>query len=152
MASEPDHDRGLPSSQYAAIAAFRFELRRFLAFSETAATAAGLPPQQHQALLAVAGHTGADPPSVGMIADQLLIAPNSAAELVARMVDAGLLAKAPSRQDRRRVELSLTQAASALLHRLTAAHLKELRTLEPALKRALGKLGSRNTAHLQDRA
>ncbi len=140
MRSEPTRDTGLLPSQYAAIAAFRLELRRFLAFSEAAATAAGLPSQQHQALLAVAGHTGAEPPSVGTIADQLLIAPNSAAELVARMVDAALLAKRSSRQDRRRMELALTEKASVLLRRLTAAHLDELKTLEPALKRALGRL------------
>ena len=140
MDSEPGRAGGLLPSQYAAIAAFRLELRRFLAFSEAAATAEGLPPQQHQALLAIAGHTGATPPSVGTIAEQLLIAPNSATELVARMVDSALLAKTSSCQDRRRSELALTEKASILLHRLTAAHLNELKMLEPALKRALGKL------------
>lgn len=132
-------ETGLLPSQYAAIAMFRLELRRFMVFSEEAATEAGLPPQQHQALLAIAGHTGIEPPSVGTLADQLLIAPNSAAELVARMVEGGLLVKTPSPLDRRRTELALTEAASDLLHRLTAAHLKELKTLEPALVRALGE-------------
>lgn len=130
-------DTGLRPSQYTAIAAFRLELRRFLAFSEAAATEAGVPPQQHQALLAIAGHTGVEPPSVGTIAEQLFIAPNTAAELVARMVEGNLLVKTPSCLDRRRIELTLTEAASDLLHRLTAAHLKELKTLEPALVRAL---------------
>jgi DNA-binding MarR family transcriptional regulator len=135
--TDPARGTGLLPSQYAAIAAFRLELRRFLAFSEAAATEAGVPPQQHQALLAIAGHIGTEPPSVGTIAQQLLIAPNSAAELVARMVEGGLLVKTPSRLDRRRTELAPTEAASDLLHRLTAAHLKELKTLEPALVRAL---------------
>ncbi len=140
MALGSEQDFGLQPSQYAAIAAFRLELRRFLAFSEAAATEAGLPPQQHQALLAIAGHTGAEPPSIGTIAEQLLIAPNSAAELVVRMVGASLLTKTPSRHDRRRMELALTEQASVLLHRLTAAHLNELKTLEPALRRALERL------------
>ena len=140
MDSGSGRDIGLQPSQYAAIAAFRLELRRFLAFSEAAATAAGLPPQQHQALLAIAGHTGSEPPGVGTIAEQLLIAPNSAAELVLRMVGASLLTKTPSRQDRRRVELALTERAAVLLHQLTAAHLNELATLEPALRRALERL------------
>jgi DNA-binding MarR family transcriptional regulator len=140
MALGSEQDFGLQPSQYAAIAAFRLELRRFLAFSEAAATAAGLPPQQHQALLAIAGHTGAELPSIGTIAEQLLIAPNSAAELVVRMVGASLLTKTPSRHDRRRMELVLTEQASVLLHRLTAAHLNELKTLEPALRRALERL------------
>ncbi len=139
MKPDPARETGPLPSQYAAIASFRLELRRFLAFSEAAATEAGVPPQQHQALLAVAGHTGTEPPSVGTIAEQLLIAPNSAAELVSRMVEGGLLVKTPSPHDRRRTELALTETASNLLRQLTAAHLEELKALEPALTRALGK-------------
>ncbi len=135
-----DREGGLSTSQYAAIAAFRYELRRFLAFSEAAATAAGLPPQQHQALLAIAGHAGDEPPSVGTIAEQLLVAPHTAAELVARMADAGLVTKTPAREDRRRMELVLTEKSEVLLRQLTMAHLNELKTLEPALLRALGRL------------
>lgn len=136
----PPRKTGLLPSQYTAIAAFRFKLRRFLAFSEAAATAAGLPTQQHQALLAIAGHTGAEPPSVGTIAEQLLIAPNSAAELVTRMVDSALVTKTSSCHDRRRMELTLTEKAFVLLDRLTAVHLEELKTLEPALQRAVTRL------------
>ncbi len=129
---------GLSAQQFAAIAAFRYELRRFLAFSEAAATEVGLPPQQHQALLTLMGHGGA--PSVGLLAEQLMIAPHTAAELVSRMVEAGLIEKTPSAQDRRRMELRATPKAQALMHSLTAAHLKEIGTLEPALARALGRL------------
>jgi DNA-binding MarR family transcriptional regulator len=136
--ADPDPDQGLSLQQFAAIAAFRYELRRFLAFSEAAAAEVGLPTQQHQALLALMGHGGA--PSVGLLAEQLLIAPHTAAELVSRMVEAGLIVKTPSVHDRRRVELTLTPKAKAKLDRLTPAHVEELKTLEPALAKALGKL------------
>ena len=126
---------GLTQDQYAAIATFRFELRRFLAFSEAAAAAAGLPPQQHQALLAIAGHAGPDAPTVGLLADQLLVAPHTAAELVSRMAAASLVARTVSTQDRRRTELTLTTKARELLCRLTEAHLKELKSLAPTLER-----------------
>lgn len=144
-----DHDgetavtNGLDQTQYRAIAAFRYELRRFLSFSEAEAAAAGLPPQQHQALLSIAGHPGDGTPSVGALADQLLVAPHTAAELVSRMVEAGLVTKTPSARDRRRMDLALTPKAEALLLKLTAVHLEELKTLEPALARALGKLSRR---------
>lgn len=131
---------GLSREQYAAIATFRFQLRRFLVFSEAAALAAGVPPQQHQALLSVAGHATSEPPTVGTIAEQLLVAPHTAAELVSRMVEAGLLTKTRGTQDRRRMELALTPKAEILLSQLTAAHLEELRTMEPALIRTLGRL------------
>lgn len=131
----------LSPEQYAALADFRFRLRRFLAFSEAAAARAGLPPQQHQALLTLAGHAGRQPATVGLLAEQLLIAPHSAAELVTRMVEGGLLAKARAAEDRRRSELSLTLRAEALLRTLTAAHLEELRDLAPALVDALKPAG-----------
>jgi len=137
---------GLSREQYAAIAAFRFQLRRFLVFSEAAALAAGLPPQQHQALLAVAGYMESEPPTVGTLAEQLLVAPHTAAELVSRMVEAGLLIKTRSTLDRRRMELVLTPKAEILLGELTTAHLEELRTLEPALIQVLGRLSRSATS------
>ncbi|WP_457108353.1 MarR family winged helix-turn-helix transcriptional regulator [Methylobacterium sp. P5_C11] len=146
MAANQPALEGMTREQYAAIAAFRFQLRRFLVFSEAAALSAGVPPQQHQALLAVAGYMGLEPPTVGMIADQLLIAPHTAAELVSRMVEAGLLTKTRGTQDRRRMELALTPKAEILLGELTAAHLEELRTMEPALIRALGRLSRSPTS------
>lgn len=141
--TDPKHgqDGGLSRQQFAAIAAFRYELRRFLAFSEAAAAEVGLPAQQHQALLAIMGQADKpSPPSIGTLAELLMIAPHTAAELVARMVEAGLVIKSPSALDRRRAELKLTPKAEILLDQLTAAHLEELKTLEPALARALGKL------------
>ncbi len=119
----------LPAAPYAVMAEFRHALRGFLRFSEQAAATEGLTPQQHQAMLAVAGHVGAAPPSVGTLARQLMVTPHAAAELVARMVEAGLLEKQPDPADRRRQHLRLTQAGRARLARLTAAHLREAQGL-----------------------
>ena len=129
----------LGREQYVAIAAFRHQLRRFLAFSEAAAAAAGLPVQQHQALLAIVGHDGPEPPTVGALAEQLMVAPHTAAELVSRMAEAGLVTKTPSKADRRRLELAPTPKAATLLARLTEAHFRELETLEAVLARAAGR-------------
>ncbi len=132
---------GLTHGQYVDLAAFRFELRRFLAFSESAAHAAGLPAQQHQALLVIAGFDGDGAPTVGVLAERLMIAPHTAAELAARMVEADLITKTPSPVDRRKMYLALTAKAEGLLARLSTAHLKELKSLEPALTAALARLG-----------
>lgn len=137
MRSRTAEPAALSQAQYAAIAGFRSELRRFLAFSEAAALAEGLPPQQHQALLAIAGQTSGEPATVGYLAERLMIAPHTATELVARMVEADLLSKQPAENDRRKMELTLTARAEQLLGRLTEAHLAELQTLAPALVRAL---------------
>jgi hypothetical protein len=45
--------------EYGTLAAFRYRLRHFLRFSESAAEAAGLTSRQYQALLAIRGLPGA---------------------------------------------------------------------------------------------
>jgi len=130
----------LTRAQYVALATFRYELRRFMAFSETAAHGAGLPAQQHQALLAIAGFDGEGAPTVGTLSERLMIAPHTATELTSRMVEADLISKVPSAEDRRKVRLALTPKAESLLADLSAAHLRELKSLEPALNAALSRL------------
>lgn len=120
-------------ASYRRLAAFRHTLRRFLAFSEAASRTAGITPQQHQALLAVKGALEPETVIVGFLADQLLLRPNSAAELVDRMVKCGLLSKAGAEDDRRRIVLSLTPSAERILHSLSADHIRQLRHSAPVL-------------------
>jgi DNA-binding MarR family transcriptional regulator len=123
----------LRAADYRRLAAFRHTLRRFLAFSEAAARDAGITPQQHQALLAIKGAMDPEIATVGYLADQLLLQPNSAAELADRMVKCGLLARSEARDDRRRVVLTLTASAEKALQALSAAHIRELRHSAPVL-------------------
>jgi DNA-binding MarR family transcriptional regulator len=118
---------------YAALAAFRRDVRRFLAFSQSAARAAGLPPQQHQALLAIKGRAKGPPVTVGQLAEDLLVAPHTATELVERLVRGGLLTKRKAPVEARRVELVLTGRAEKVLRTLSAAHLAELHKIGPLL-------------------
>ncbi len=124
----------LREEDYVRLAAFRRALRRFLAFSEHSAREAGLTAQQHQALLSVKGAPPGVAPTVGYLADQLLLAPNSAAELTDRMVRTGLLERRTAPEDRRRVVLCLTPAAEGVLWRLSADHLRELSEAAPTLE------------------
>ena len=62
----------LSDRDYESLAAFRRELRRFLAFSEEAARSAGLTPAHHQLLLAIRGHAGGAP-SISDVADALRV-------------------------------------------------------------------------------
>jgi DNA-binding MarR family transcriptional regulator len=125
-------------ADYHALAAFRRALREFSAFSESAARAAGLTPQQHQALLSIRGHGG--PMSVGALAEELLIRPNSALELAGRLVKAGLINRTAATDDRRRVDLTLTEKAEGLLTELSATHVAELRRRRPLLEDLLARL------------
>ena len=126
-----DVDR-LTQGDYERLAAFRHMLRRFTSFSAGAAHRAGLTPSQHQALLAIKGHQG-EAPTVGALAEQLLVAPHTAAELVGRLQAAGLVEKVEDHADRRRVVVRPTERAEAILQALTLVHLREVRQLAPRL-------------------
>lgn len=130
-------DSEISDQDYEALAGFRHALRRFAAFSETEAKAAGLTPQQHQALLAIKGRPKApgspDGLWIGEIAEHLLIRHNTAVELVDRLVEAGLAERQPDPADRRRILVRLTGQAETLLRRLSAVHVRELRAIRPAL-------------------
>jgi DNA-binding MarR family transcriptional regulator len=89
---------------YQALADFRFEIRRFLNFSERLVHAAGMEPQQHQALLAIKGLPAHRVATVGVLAERLLIQHHSAVELVNRLEAKGLLRRARSGPPRSRID------------------------------------------------
>lgn len=127
----------LSEHDYQLLADFRSELRDFLHFSENAAKAVGLHPQQHQALLVICGCSHPDSFTLGELAQRLKIRPHSAVELVNRMEAKGLVRKASDPTDGRRVLLHLTLRSEELLRELSATHKAELVRLAPALKEIL---------------
>ncbi|TMA82307.1 MAG: MarR family transcriptional regulator [Deltaproteobacteria bacterium] len=123
----------LPTSDYRALAEFRHHLRRFLHFSEEAARAMGLEPQQHQLLLSLRGLPPDRAATVGVLAERLQIRPHSTVELIDRTEARGLVGRGPSGGDRRQVVVRLTRRGEAVLSRLSLAHRTELRAMGPAL-------------------
>jgi DNA-binding MarR family transcriptional regulator len=121
------------SRDYRALAALRYELRTFAAFSETAARGEGVEPRQHQLMLAIKGLEPGERPSVGVLAKQLLLQPNSAVELIKRSVECGLVATERAADDGRVVLVRVTPHGEAILVRLSRAHREELRSLAPRL-------------------
>lgn len=132
--------RPLSNEDYERLADFRFALRTFLHFSESAARAAGLTPQQHQALLTIKGAQERGPMHIGALSERLLLRHHSVVELVKRLEVAGHIARQPDPEDGRKVVLALTQQAEALLGQLSAAHLDELGRLRPLLGPLIGAL------------
>lgn len=130
----------LTDSDYEALANLRYILRRFMDFSTSAAQREGLPSQQHQALLAIKGHRGDDPMTIGLLAERLMIAPHSTSELVERLVVGGYVRRQSDPADRRRQTLMLTGRADEVLRRLSAVHLTEIREMAPRLIELLGDL------------
>ena len=126
---------------YETLARFRYELRRFQAFSEAAANRSGLTAQQHQALLAIRGFSSREPIAVGDLARYLLIRHHTAVGLVDRLVKLKVLSRSIDPRDARRVLVQLTGEGQRRLQRLSRVHLEELRAIGPALTKILNLFG-----------
>lgn len=124
-------------AEYKALAEFRYQLRRFLHASEGIARDAELEPQQHQLLLAIKGLPEGRAATIGALAERLQLRHHSAAELVDRAEERGLVRRVRSDVDRRQVFVQLTADGSEKLRRLSVHHRDELRSAGPALVRAL---------------
>jgi DNA-binding MarR family transcriptional regulator len=128
---------------YERLLEFRVALRRFQRWSEDQAQAAGLTHVQHQLLVAIKGHAGDPPPTVGDLAGYLLLRPHSTVELVDRAEAAGLVERAPDNEDGRVVRVRLTSEGERVLEQLTAAHLDRLHELAVVLDELVTRHGGR---------
>jgi DNA-binding MarR family transcriptional regulator len=127
------------AADYRALASFRYQLRCFLAMSETSARAAGLEPQQHLLLLAIKGLPPGCPATIATLADRLQIKHQSAVELIDRLEAKGLVQRSRAERDRRCVLISLTATGEKELEPLVGHALHQLTNTGRDLLRALGE-------------
>lgn len=127
-------DVPLEQADFEHLLELRAGLRRFLRWSEQQARAAGLMPAQHQLLLAIRGHPDPAGPTIGEIADYLVLRHHSAVGLVDRAVASGLVKRNPDPTNNSAVRVTLTPAGLARLDALSEAHLQELAHLAPTMR------------------
>lgn len=139
-------ESNLTLADYEFLAEFRYQIRRFLSFSEQAAREVGLEPRQHQLLLALKGLPAGVRPRIGEVAERLQIQHHSTVELVNRLADAGYVRRRRSGEDRREVLLALTPKGDKVLRELSLQHKRELRVAGPRLLSALKGVTSNVTS------
>ena len=127
-------------NDYQALAEFRYQIRRFLHFSEQAAREVGLEPQQHQLLLALKGLPEGRKATISELAERLQIQHHSTVELIDRMVERDLIQRSRDAEDQRRVFIKLTPQGEEVLRKLSLLHHTELQTTGPTLVQALNRL------------
>lgn len=127
----------LSPEDYKALHEFRYAIRRFLRFSDDAARAAGIEPQQHQLMLAIKGTANGGEARVTDLAERLQVRHHSTVELIDRLVAGGYAERHRGTTDRRQVFVHLTAQGEALLRQLSITHRTVLRTGGPALVAAL---------------
>jgi DNA-binding MarR family transcriptional regulator len=129
--------RELSLAAYRSLAELRHQIRRFLRYSEDAARASGIEPQQHQLLLAIKGLPSGKLPTIGELADRLQLRHHTTVELINRMSDHGTVVREACTEDKREVLIRMTEAGELILHRLSVEHQMELKKTGPELRDAL---------------
>lgn len=122
------------------LAEFRYQLRRFLHFSQTAAEQAGLRNQQYQLLQCVGGMPDGLEPTIANVAGRMLLKHNSVVELVDRTIEQGLLRRSTDTEDHRRILLRVTPQGERTLASLAEFHTQELEQSGPELVHALRRV------------
>ncbi|MGA3039578.1 MAG: MarR family transcriptional regulator [Bryobacteraceae bacterium] len=138
MLSAAEGTQDISLRNFRALSEFRYQIRKYLRFSEKAARALGLEPQQHQLLLAIRGYAGAGcGPTIGYLAERLQVRHHSAVELVDRMETRGMVHRQPGERDRRQVIVALSHAGQQILQDFATQHLAEMQQIGPDLVAAL---------------
>jgi DNA-binding MarR family transcriptional regulator len=130
----------LTNQDYAALVELRYQIRRFVRFSEEVSRNTGLKPQQHQLMLTLKGLPEGTRPCVGEIAQRLQIKHHSTVELIDRLVARGYVRRHRGESDKREVLLTLARKGENVLRKLSLQHLAELRVQGPALVTALERV------------
>jgi DNA-binding MarR family transcriptional regulator len=130
----------LTVSDYQALAEFRYQIRKFLRFSERAVGAAGIEAGQYQLMLAIKGIPAGMRPRIRELANRMQIQHHSAVELVNRLEAGGYVRRERGQDDRREVLLALTPKGERVLGELAIHHHEELQREAGNLVAALRRL------------
>jgi DNA-binding MarR family transcriptional regulator len=128
--------RTLDKSDFEGISDFRYQMRKFERFSETASRANGVTPLQYLLLLHIKGFPGREFAYVRELAERLQAKPHGVAALISRCELRGLVKRRPSARDGREVQVHLMKKGDGLLTKLAGLHRAELRSIRgnfPAL-------------------
>jgi DNA-binding MarR family transcriptional regulator len=138
------------------MAEFRYQLRRFLHFSETASERMGVGAQQYQLMQVIAAMPEGQEASISYLAERMVLRHNSMVELVDRAERAGLVKRETDAKDMRRSLVTMTAEGDAILQRLIEEHLRELparvEDLIEALLALRGVLSPAGAAKARDEA
>ncbi len=118
--------RKMSKMDFETLAQFRYQLRRFLRFSEEVTRLNGVTPLQYQLMLQIKGFPGREWATVAELAERLQAKHHGVVALISRCEEAGLVRRNVGRDDQRRVEIQLTQAGERRLNQLTRLHRDEL--------------------------
>lgn len=117
-------------SEFEALSRFRYQLRRFLRFSEEVSRQLGITHLQYLLLLHLKGQQGRQWATIGELAELLQSHHHGVVSLVSRCEKLGLVYRQQGTTDRREVEVHLTPAGEKTIAKLARLHRDELLKLQ----------------------
>ncbi|MGH6640904.1 MAG: MarR family winged helix-turn-helix transcriptional regulator [Polaromonas sp.] len=122
----------MSKADFERLAHFRYQLRRFLRFSEEVSREHGITSLQYLLMLQIKGFPGREWATVGELAERLQAQQHGVVSLISRCEATGLVKRRGSSDDKRRVEVSLTKKGERCLAQLAHLHRVELTSLQGA--------------------
>jgi DNA-binding MarR family transcriptional regulator len=120
----------MTKGEFEQLADFRYQLRRFLRFSEEVAHSHGITSLQYLLMLQIKGFPNRDWATVGELAERLQAKHHGVVSLISRCEAIGLVRRSVNANDRRCVEVKLTRKGEQWLERLALLHRVELQSLK----------------------
>lgn len=130
-------DHSMSKEDLERLAEFRYQLRRYLRFSEEVTRRGGITPLQYQLMLQIKGFPGREWATVGELAERLQAKHHGVVSLISRCEAAALVKRSISRSDRRRVDVQLTRKGDKCLQQLAGRHRAELLSLQGQVTRPI---------------
>lgn len=123
----------LGKDEFVALSEFRYQLRRFIHWSEQLTRKAGVTNLQYLLMLHIRGQKAQDWATITQLAERLQAKHHGTVALVTRCEKLGLVKRQPGRADRREVEVHLTAKGNRMVERLAGLHREELLRLRGIL-------------------
>jgi len=119
----------LDKHDFEILADFRYQMRKFVRFSEEVTRQQGVTPLQYLLLLQVKGYPARDWATVGELAERLQAQQHGVVALISRCEKLGFVERRRSSEDRRRIEIHLLKNGEKVLNKLARLHRTELLSL-----------------------
>jgi len=127
----------MSKEEFELLAQFRYQLRRFLRFSEEVTHSEGVTPLQYQLLLQIKGFPGRDWATIVELAERLQAKHHGIVALISRCEKSGLVVRSTSLSDLRLVEVRLTKKGETCLEKLARLHRAERLSLQDVFARSV---------------
>lgn len=124
------HKENMAKTEFETLAHFRYQLRRFLRFSEDITRRSGVTHLQYLLLLHIKGYPEREWATIRELSERLQSQHHGVVALVSRCENLGLVERVQGKADRREVEVHLTPAGEKVVQQLARLHRDELLKLQ----------------------